>query len=75
MNQEKEDFMTKLQNIEREATAIFDAVAPTDLAMRARAMHIATTAKLLRARMDVAAPLILQPEADINSLTGSYGKA
>jgi hypothetical protein len=60
VNEEQEDFILKLLIIEHEANLILEDLPPG--LMRNRVQHIATTAKLLKARLDVAAPLITRPQ-------------
>ena len=60
MNEEQEDFILKLLVIEHQANLILEDLPPG--LMRDRVQHIATTAKLLKARLDVAAPLITRPQ-------------
>lgn len=56
LNSEQEDFAVRLRGIENEANLIADDV-PIGI-MRNRVLHIATTARLLRLRFDVATNLI-----------------
>jgi hypothetical protein len=60
VNEERNDFQARLLLIVREAEALVDTLPPG--VSRTRAQHIATTARLLQARLDVAAPLILSPD-------------
>jgi hypothetical protein len=60
VNDEQEDFIIKLLLIEHEANAVLEDLPPG--LMRDRVQHIATTAKLLKARLQVAAPLITRPQ-------------
>jgi hypothetical protein len=57
VNEEQVDFVEKLMLLEREATTLADALPPG--VNRSRAEHIATVAKLLKARMDIFGPVIL----------------
>ena len=57
MNDEQEDFAVKLTLIEQQANLVLDDLPPGT--MRDRVQHIATTARLLRARLNVASTLIL----------------
>jgi hypothetical protein len=57
MNEEQEDFAAKLVLIEREAKFVLEDLPPG--VSRDRVQHIATVARLLRARLDVASSLIL----------------
>jgi hypothetical protein len=59
VNEERNDFQTRLLLIVREAEALMDTLPPG--VSRTRAQHIATTARLLQARLHVAAPLIVSP--------------
>ena len=56
LNSEQEDFAERLRGIENEANLIADDV-PMGIT-RNRVLHIATTARLLRMRFDVATNLI-----------------
>ncbi len=56
LNSEQEDFAVRLRGIENEANLIADDV-PMGIT-RNRVLHIATTARLLRLRFDVATNLI-----------------
>jgi hypothetical protein len=56
LNSEQEDFAVRLRGIENEANLIADDV-PIGIT-RNRVLHIATTARLLRLRFDVATNLI-----------------
>jgi hypothetical protein len=57
VDDEREDFAGKLLLIEKQATLCAQDLPPG--ALRSRIEEIATTAKLLRARLDVASPAIL----------------
>jgi hypothetical protein len=57
MNEEQEDFAAKLILIEREANLVLEDLHPG--VMRERVQHIATVARLLRARLNVASSLII----------------
>lgn len=57
MNEEQEDFAAKLIVIETEAGRVLEDLPPG--VIRDRVEHIATVARLLRARLDVASSLIL----------------
>lgn len=57
MNEEQEDFAAKLILIEREATFVLEDLPPG--VSRDRVQHIATVARLLRARLNVASSVIL----------------
>ena len=57
-NEEQIDFVEKLLLIEQESTRLAAALPPG--VMRSRAEHIATIARLLKARIDVFAPVIVQ---------------
>jgi hypothetical protein len=61
MNEEQEDFAIKLTMIEQQAKLVLDDMPPGT--MRDRIQHIATTAKLLRQRLNVASTLILPTHA------------
>jgi hypothetical protein len=61
MNDEQEDFAVKLSLIEQQANLVLDEMPPGT--MRDRVQHIATTAKLLRQRLNVASTLILPTQA------------
>jgi hypothetical protein len=58
MNEEQIDFVEKLLLIELEARKLAESL-PEGLA-RGRADHIATVARLLKARLDIFAPVIVQ---------------
>ena len=60
MNEERNDFQARLLVIMREAEALLETLPPG--VSRTRAQHIATTARLLCARLDVAGSLILSPD-------------
>ena len=60
MNEERNDFQARLLLIVREAEALVDTLPPG--VARTRAQHIATAARLLSSRLDVAAPLSLSPD-------------
>jgi hypothetical protein len=57
MNEEQEDFAAKLMLIEGEANLVLEDLPPG--VMRDRVQHIAITARLLRARLDVASTVVL----------------
>ncbi|HZO03559.1 MAG TPA: hypothetical protein VFB93_20405 [Burkholderiales bacterium] len=57
MNDEQEDFAAKLTLIEFEAKLLLEDLEPG--VMRDRVQHIATVARLLRLRLDVASTVIL----------------
>jgi hypothetical protein len=57
VNEEQEDFAAKLELIEREAELAAQDLPPSTV--RDRIQHIAVVAQLLRARLDVAAGVIL----------------
>jgi hypothetical protein len=57
MNEEQADFHEKLLLLERQATALAEDLAPG--VNKARAEHIATVLKLLKARFDLFGPVIL----------------
>ena len=57
MNDEQEDFAAKLTLIEWEAKLLLEDLSPGVL--RDRVQHIATVARLLRLRLDVASTVIL----------------
>lgn len=59
MDNEREDFAGKLLLIEKQAALCAQDLPPG--LFRSRIEEIATTAKLLRARLDVAAGAILPP--------------
>ena len=60
MNDEQEDFAAKLTLIEWEAKLLLEDLSPGVL--RDRVQHIATVARLLRLRLDVASTVILPPQ-------------
>jgi hypothetical protein len=60
MDGEQEDFAAKLTLIEWEANVVLEDL-PTG-AVRDRVQHIATVARLLRLRLDVASSVILPPQ-------------
>ena len=57
MNDEQEDFAAKLTLIEWEAKLLLEDLQPG--VIRDRVQHIATVARLLRLRLDVASTVIL----------------
>ena len=57
MNDEQEDFAAKLTLIEWEAKLLLEDLSPG--VIRDRVQHIATVARLLRLRLDVASTVIL----------------
>jgi hypothetical protein len=57
VNEEQLDFFEKLLSVEQQANKLVDELPPG--VMRSRAEHIATTARLLKARLDVLAQVIL----------------
>jgi hypothetical protein len=57
MNGEQEDFAAKLALIEHEANLAAEDLPPS--LIRDRVQHIATMARLLKSRLDVASSLIL----------------
>lgn len=57
MNGEQEDFAAKLALIEHEANLAAEDLPPS--LIRERVQHIATMARLLKSRLDVASSLIL----------------
>lgn len=59
MHEYQEDFAAKLILIEWEANLVLEDLPPN--AMRDRVQHIATIARLLRLRLDVASSVILPP--------------
>jgi hypothetical protein len=59
VNEEREDFILKLMLIEQEGDSLLQDLP--DGLMRDRAQRIVTIAKLLKARLEVAAPLIIPP--------------
>jgi hypothetical protein len=59
MNEEQEDFAAKLILIESQANLVLEDLAPG--LTHDRVQHIATIARLLRMRLDVASSLILPP--------------
>lgn len=63
MNEEQIDFVEKLLFIEQEATKLAETMPAG--AARGRAEHIATVARLLKARLDIFAPVIIQPRKDV----------
>jgi hypothetical protein len=61
MNDEQQDFSAKLAQIEAEANLLLEDLSPG--VMRDRAQHIATVARLLRLRLEVASTVILPASA------------
>jgi hypothetical protein len=57
MNHEQEDFAAKLALIENEANLAAEDLPPS--LIRERIQHIATVARLLKSRLDVASSLII----------------
>jgi hypothetical protein len=57
MDHEQEDFAAKLTLIEWEARLVVEDLSPS--ATRDRVQHIATVARLLRLRLDIASSAIL----------------
>ena len=57
MNEEQADFHEKLMLLERQAQALADDLSPG--VNKARAEHIATVLKLLKARFGIFGPVIL----------------
>jgi hypothetical protein len=60
MDGEQEDFAAKLTLIEWEANVVLEDLPMG--AVRDRVQHIATVARLLRLRLDVASSVILPPQ-------------
>jgi hypothetical protein len=58
MNEEQIDFVEKLLLIEQEAKKLAETLPAG--AARGRAEHIATVARLLKARLDIFGPVIVQ---------------
>ena len=63
MNAEQEDFAARLALIENEANLAAEDLPPS--LIRDRIQHIATMARLLKSRLDVASSLILPGHASI----------